>query len=109
MERRRFTREFKLEAVRLIRDRGVSYAQVSQDLSVHPTQLRNWVKALAADPQQAFPGQGQMKPECQTASNFDPSYCLICECYPGGAVGADDTAWTDPLRLGGAVGGSGHA
>jgi transposase len=45
MERRRFTREFKLEAVRLIRDRGVSYAQASQDLKVHPTQLRNWVKA----------------------------------------------------------------
>ena len=63
MERRRFTREFKLEAVRLIRDRGCSYAQASQDLNVHPTQLRNWVKALAADPQQAFPGQGQMKPE----------------------------------------------
>jgi len=33
MERRRFTREFKLEAVRLIRDRGVSYAQTSQDLN----------------------------------------------------------------------------
>jgi transposase len=63
MERRRFTREFKLEAVRLIRDRGVSYAQASQDLKVHPTQLRGWVKALPADPQQAFPGQGQMKPE----------------------------------------------
>ena len=27
MERRQFTREFKLEAVRLIKDRGVSYAQ----------------------------------------------------------------------------------
>jgi transposase-like protein len=40
MERRRFTREFKLEAVRLIRDRGVSYAQASEDLKVHPTQLR---------------------------------------------------------------------
>ena len=63
MERRRFTREFKLEAVRLIRDRGVSYAQASQDLNVHPTQLRNWVKAFADDPQQAFPGHGQMKPE----------------------------------------------
>src|ERR1700731_703460 len=36
MERRRFTREFKLEAVRLIRDRGVSYAQASEDLKVHP-------------------------------------------------------------------------
>ena len=63
MERRRFTREFKLEAVRLIRDRGVSYAQASEDLKVHPTQLRNWVKAFANDPPHAFPGQGQMKPE----------------------------------------------
>jgi transposase len=63
MERRRFTREFKLEAVRLIRARGVSYAQASEDLKVHPTQLRNWVKAFADDPQHAFPGQGQMKPE----------------------------------------------
>jgi transposase len=53
MERRKFTREFKLEAVRLIKDRGVSYAQASQDLGVQ----------LADDPQHAFPGQGQMKPE----------------------------------------------
>ncbi len=32
MERRKFTREFKLEAVRLIKERGVSYAQASHDL-----------------------------------------------------------------------------
>ena len=63
MERRKFTREFKLEAVRLIKERGVSYAQASHDLSVHQSQLRTWVKALADDPQHAFPGQGQMKPE----------------------------------------------
>src|SRR6202043_865597 len=63
MERRRFTREFKLEAVRLIRDRGVSYAQASQDLKVHATQLRNWVKVFADDPEEAFPGNGRMKPE----------------------------------------------
>ena len=63
MERRKFTREFKLEAVRLIKERGVSYAQASQDLSVHQSQLRSWVKAFADDPQHAFPGQGQMKPE----------------------------------------------
>jgi transposase len=29
---------------------------------VHPTQLRNWVKAFADDPQDAFLGQGRMKP-----------------------------------------------
>ena len=32
-------------------------------LKVHPTQLRNWVKAFADDPQHVFLGQGQMKPE----------------------------------------------
>jgi transposase-like protein len=40
MERRKFTREFKLEAVRLIKERGVSYVQASQDLGVHVSQLR---------------------------------------------------------------------
>jgi len=63
MERRKFTREFKLEAVRLIKERGVSYTQASTDLGVHQSQLRDWVKKLADDPQHAFPGQGQMKPE----------------------------------------------
>jgi transposase len=63
MERRQFTREFKLEAVKLVRDRGVTVAQASRDLGVHGTVLRNWVKAFAEDPEQAFPGHGQMKPE----------------------------------------------
>jgi transposase-like protein len=49
-----------VEQFMVVRDRGVSYAQVSQDLNVHPTQLRHWVKAFAADPMQAFPGHGQM-------------------------------------------------
>lgn len=57
MERRQFTRDFKLEAVRLIKQRGVSYSQASKDLGVHPTKLRSWVK-LADDPQHAFPGHG---------------------------------------------------
>ena len=63
MERRKFTREFKLEAVRLIKDRGVSYVQASEDLGVHTSQLRDWVKKSSDDPEHAFPGNGQMKPE----------------------------------------------
>jgi transposase len=63
MERRKFTREYKLEAVKLIKERGVAVSQASQDLGVHPTQLRQWVKEVAGDPQHAFPGHGQLKPE----------------------------------------------
>jgi transposase len=65
MGRRRFDRAFKLEAVKLVRERGVSAAQASRDLDVHENVLRKWVKEFSADPQHAFPGQGQMKPEQQ--------------------------------------------
>ena len=41
----------------------MSYVQASRDLNVHPSQLRDWVKKLSEDPQHAFPGHGQMKPE----------------------------------------------
>jgi transposase-like protein len=47
MERRRFSREFKLEAVRLIKERGVLYTQASHDLSMHQSQLRSWVSSNA--------------------------------------------------------------
>ncbi len=63
MGRRRFDRAFKLEAVKLVRDRGESASQAARDLDVHENVLRKWVKEFAADPQHAFPGQGQMKPE----------------------------------------------
>ena len=63
MERRRFTREFKVEAVKLVRERGVSIRQAARDLNVHENVLRKWMKEFGADPQHAFPGHGQMKPE----------------------------------------------
>lgn len=61
--RRQFSREFKLEAVKLVKERGVSVAQAARDLELHQTVLRSWIRELAADPQQAFPGKGVMKPE----------------------------------------------
>jgi transposase len=61
--RRIFTREFKLEAVKLVSERGVSVAQAARDLGLHENVLRKWVRDQKADPQHAFPGQGQMKPE----------------------------------------------
>ena len=63
MQRRKHSREFKIEAVRLVRDRGVSVAQAGRELDIHANVLRKWVKEFSADPAQAFPGLGQMKPE----------------------------------------------
>ena len=63
MQRWKFSREFKLEAVNLVRERGVSYAQAARDLDVNVNMLRRWVKEVGSDPKHAFPGLGQMKPE----------------------------------------------
>jgi transposase len=32
-------------------------------INLHPNVLHRWMKDFAADPQYAFPGKGQMKPE----------------------------------------------
>ena len=46
MQRRKQSREFKIEAVRLVRDRGVSVAQAGRDLEIHANVLRKWVKEI---------------------------------------------------------------
>jgi transposase len=61
--RRKFSREFKVEAVKLVRERGVSLAQAARQLDVHVNLLRGWVRAQREDPAHAFPGEGQQKPE----------------------------------------------
>jgi len=53
MQRRKFSREYKLEAVRLVRERGVGVAQASRDLDVHENVLRKWVREYGPDPAQA--------------------------------------------------------
>lgn len=63
MQRRIFSREYKLEAVKLVRERGVTVAQAARDLDIHENVLRKWVREYGDDPSQSFPGKGQMKPE----------------------------------------------
>ena len=62
MERRRtFSREFKLEAVRLVTEHGVALAQAAKDSDVHENVLRKWVREPRDEPQEAFPGNGKQK------------------------------------------------
>jgi transposase len=63
MGRRSFTREFKVEAVRLVRERGVSFRQAGADLGIHENMLRKWAKDSALHQAQAFPGRGKQRPD----------------------------------------------
>ena len=63
MTRRKFSREFKIEAVNLVTGRGVSIAQAARDLDLHQTVLGRWVRDYGTASNQAFPGHGHVKPE----------------------------------------------
>jgi len=59
--RRRFSREFKLEATRQVVVEKRTQKAVAEELGLNPAVLGRWVKQLAADPEQAFPGNGKLK------------------------------------------------
>ena len=61
MTGRKFSRECKIEAVRLVTDRGEAVAQGARDLDVAESVLRRWMRELTATPAVAFPGNGQMR------------------------------------------------
>jgi transposase len=62
-QRRKFSREFELEALKLVRERGVLVSQAARDLDLHENVPRKWVREQAAGPGSAFPGHGVMKAE----------------------------------------------
>lgn len=60
-KRRRYTREFKVEAVRLV-ETGIPKARVARELGISNTVLKLWCQQVEEDKGEAFPGQGKMKP-----------------------------------------------
>ncbi len=58
-KRRKYTKEFKLEAVRLALESEHSLAEVARDLGLAPALLHRWKQQLdVRDPATAFPGHG---------------------------------------------------
>jgi transposase len=62
MPRKTYTRTFKLQALRMITDQGLSVAEVARRLGVRDNLLRNWKKAAKQHGHDAFPGHGNPTP-----------------------------------------------
>ena len=60
--RRKFTKEFKLTAVRRL-DSGQSVAEVARALEVNPSDLHRWRRELHEHGEQAFSGMGKKRAE----------------------------------------------
>jgi transposase len=61
--RRKFTKEFKVEAVRLVKEGGRTLSQVARDLGVNVGVLGKWCRQLDEHSTDAFPGKGRLMPQ----------------------------------------------
>jgi transposase len=60
---RKYDLEFKLEAVRMASESGVTNKEVERRLGIGQGVLSRWKRELKNDGTQAFPGKGHLKPE----------------------------------------------
>jgi transposase len=59
--RKRYSREFKIEAVRLSHNSDKTVEAIAETLDISKSSLSRWRKEFREDPDQAFPGNGQQK------------------------------------------------
>jgi len=61
--RKRYSAEFKREALRRANEPGVTDVLVAEELGISARQLRRWRDAGNRDGEEAFPGQGKSRDE----------------------------------------------
>lgn len=61
--RKQYTREFKVEAVRLLEASGKSISEVERELGIARGNLWRWRREFAAEGEDAFAGHGRLTPE----------------------------------------------
>ena len=63
MARRKFTREFKVSAVKLVNEQGYSPCEAAKSLGVDPASVREWVKRFSHEDGLAPSGEGAAQAE----------------------------------------------
>ena len=61
--RKKYSKEFKLDAVSLVVDQGYTRIEAAKSLGINYTMLGRWVKEQQSGDGQAFRGNGKLTPE----------------------------------------------
>jgi transposase len=78
-ERKTYSAEFKVEAVRLLETSGKSAAEIERELGIGDGCLRQWKKQLAAEGSSAFPGHGRVAPEQEELQRLKRELEIVCQ------------------------------
>lgn len=61
-KRRRFSKEFKLDVLNMIRIGEKSVSELSRELDIHEVTLYSWIRRYNNEKEEAFPGEGKLNP-----------------------------------------------
>ena len=61
--RKKYPKEFKLDAISLVLDQGYSRREAARSLDINANMLGRWIKEQQADDGRAFRGNGMLTPE----------------------------------------------
>ena len=61
--RKKYSKEFKLDAVSLVLGQGYTRAEAARSLDIDRSLIQRWVKEHQTDHEQAFRGNGKLTPE----------------------------------------------
>ena len=59
-KRKHYSKQFKIDAVKLVTEQGYKVSEAARNLGIHHSSLRHWKKQLETDGNQSFPGKGHM-------------------------------------------------
>lgn len=59
-KRKRFDRDFKVSAVKMVTEGGHRAAEVARSLGIHENQIYNWKRKFSDQGEKAFPGKGHL-------------------------------------------------
>jgi transposase len=78
-KRKKYDKQFKLDAVRLASEGGRTVASVSRDLGIDANTLHYWKRTLLAHGNDAFPGNGRLLPQDEELRRLQRELALVRE------------------------------
>jgi len=61
--RKKYSKEFKLDAISLVREQNISISEASRNLGIGNQMLGRWIKEAENEDGQAFRGNGKLTPD----------------------------------------------
>ncbi|HAT8853908.1 TPA: transposase [Legionella pneumophila subsp. pneumophila] len=62
-EKKKYTKEFKLDAISLVKEQGYTRIEAAKSLGIDRQLIGRWIKEEEKDGEESFRGQGKLSPE----------------------------------------------